>query len=189
MGAQQKGRHSKLSATEKSWGLESTPFLCRNAMLMLSVDICVQYGLFNGAVGKVIDIIYRGGTRTENSLPDAVMVEFPNYSGPAFIFENPKVVPIFPAEGRIDCVCHYCKRKQVSLRLGWATTVYRCQGMAVGKGEVNMYIVISPCTRLFDSLDPEALFVALSRAKSPGDDYNVPDFSWHPNILVNEYRF
>ncbi len=98
-------------------------------------------------------------------MPDAVMVEFPNYSGPPFIFENPKVVPIFPVERRIDCVCHYCKRKQVPLRLVLATTIQKCQGVTVGKGEVNTcrYIVISRGTLKFQSKkNPGALFVALS---------------------------
>ena len=56
---------------------------------MLSVNLCVQYALFNGAMGIVRDIIYKDNTKT-TGLPDVVLVEFPGYTGPLFIPENPK---------------------------------------------------------------------------------------------------
>lgn len=91
-------------------------------------------------------------------------------------------------ERKIDCRYHYCKRKQIPLRLGWATTIHRCQGMTIGEGEVNRYIIINPGTRAFESRNPGALFVALSKAKSTGRDNSDPDFAWHPSILINEDR-
>ena len=109
-----------------------------------------------------MDIIYINSTQPGNSLPDAVMVEFHNYTGPVFIPENPKIVPIFPVERKIDCSCNGCRRKQIPLQLGWASTIHKCQGMTIGKGEHNSYIIINPGTRAFESRNPGALFVALS---------------------------
>jgi hypothetical protein len=40
--------------------------------------------------------------------------------------------------------------------------------MTIGDGESSRYIVINPGTRKFESLNPGALFVALSRAKTAG---------------------
>jgi hypothetical protein len=60
--------------------------------------------------------------------------------------------------------------------------------MTIGKGEPNQYIVINPGTRVFESRNPGALFVALSRAKSAVNDFVVPDFAWHSSVLVNEDR-
>ena len=116
------------------------------------------------------------------------MVEFPTYTGPPFIESNPKLLPIFPVERRIDCPCFHCKKKQFPLRLGWATTIHRCQGITVGPGEPNRYIVINPGTRQFESRVPGALYVALSRAKSSGTEDSEPDFASHPSILVNQDR-
>lgn len=147
----------------------------------------VRFGLFNGAIGIVEDIIYLNGRRPP-ALPDVVMVNIPNYTGPPFLPQYPKIVPILPVERKIDCRCHFCKRKQLPLRLGWATTIHRCQGMTIGDGEVNRYIVINPGTRAFESRNPGALFVALSRAKSTGKNNTDPDFAWHPSFLVNEDR-
>ena len=95
---------------------------------------------------------------------------------------------MIPVERRLDCNCHGCSRKTVPLRLGWATTIHRCQCMTIGEGEPNRYIVINPGTQSFESRNPGALFVALSRAKCSGNDTNDPDFAWHPSILVNEDR-
>jgi hypothetical protein len=55
---------------------------------MLSVNLCVSFGLYNGAIGNIIDIIYLEGNIPENSLPAAVMVEFPNYKGPSFVKDD-----------------------------------------------------------------------------------------------------
>ena len=181
------GTHSKSESGDKAGGLVKTLYLCRGAKVMLSTNINVPYGLFNGSMGTVLDIVYTGGKDPTVSLPDVVMVEFHKYSGPAFIESHPKVVPIVPVLRKLDCRCQ-CKRKQIPLRLGWGTTIHRCQGMTIGHGESNRYVVINPGTRQFESRNPGALFVALSRAKSAGSHGSDPDFAWHPNVILNEDR-
>lgn len=91
-------------------------------------------------------------------------------------------------ERRLHCHCHGCRRKTVSLRLGWATTTQLCQGMTIGEGKPNLYIVIHSGTWSFEWRHSGALYVALSRAKCSGHDTYDPDCAWHPSILVNEYR-
>ena len=182
------GIHAKSIDSAKAGGLQKTVFMSKSAKVMLSVNLCVSFGLYNGAIGKIIDIIYLEGNIPENSLPAAVMVEFPNYTGPSFVKDNPKLVPILPVERKLDCSCSFCKRKQIPLKLGWATTIHKCQGMTIGKGEPNQYIVINPGTRAFESRNPCALFVALSRAKSARNYFVDPDFAWHSSVLVNEDR-
>lgn len=107
----------------------------------------------------------------------------------SFLPQYPKIVPFIPVERKIDCTCrsHFCKRKLL-LRLGWASTIRRFQGMTIGDGGVNKQIVINPGTRAFESRSPGALFVALSRAKSTGKNNNDSDFALHPSFLVNEDR-
>ena len=60
--------------------------------------------------------------------------------------------------------------------------------MTIGDGESSRYIVINPGTRKFESLNPGALFVALSTAKTAGGHDTTPDFAWHLSILVNTDR-
>ncbi|KAK3093512.1 hypothetical protein FSP39_016633 [Pinctada imbricata] len=183
------GTHSKTNESDKAGGLLNELFLCKGAKVMLCVNLCVPFGLFNGALGYVVDIIYKTGRRPTDGLPDVVMVNFPNYTGPSLIPELKTIVPIIPVTRKIECRCFSCSRTQIPLKLGWATTIHKCQGMTIGEGEVNRYIVINPGTRSFESRNPGALFVALSRAKATGAlPEPLPDFAWHPTVLVNQDR-
>ena len=183
-----KGSHSNTDDSDKAGGLLRVLYICKNAKVMLTCNLNVPFGLFNGATGKVVDILYQSGRRPPDCFPDVVMVHFHSYTGPPFISEDPKVVPIVPVSRRIDCKCHYCCRTQIPLRLGWATTIHRCQGMTIGSGEANRYIVIHPGTKAFESRNPGALYVALSRAKCSGAGGRDPDFAWNSNVRVNEDR-
>ena len=46
--------------------------------------------------------------------------------------------------------------------------------MTIGEGQASRYIIINPGTRSFESRNPGALFVALSRAKSSGIGFKDP---------------
>lgn len=94
-------------------------------------------------MGEGVDIIYPEGRKPKDSSPDIVMVVLDKYTGPPFMDTVPTLVPIVPVE-KIDCYCRGCKRKRIPLRLGWGTTIHRCQGMTIGEGETNRYIIIDP---------------------------------------------
>ena len=181
------GPHSKSLPSDKAGGLQRSLYLCKMAKVMLTTNLAVSYGLYNGATGTIKDIIFKNG-KQDNEQPDVVIVHFPKYKGPPFIEEHPNLIPIVPIERRADCSCHKCKRTQLPLRLGWACTIHKCQGITVGEGEANRYIVIHPGSTSFESRNPGLLFVALSRAKSAGSSTQDPDFAWHPSVLVNEDR-
>ena len=126
---------------------------------MLVVNLKADWGLYNGAVGTVVDIVYKQGCRpTDNStpLPDVVFVRFPGYKGPPYIDEDPNLVPIVPVSRSTDCTCR-CKRLQVPLRLSWGTTIHKCQGMTVGTGEAFRYVVIHPGKHNFEAKNPGRL--------------------------------
>jgi hypothetical protein len=184
--AQFQGPHSQSTPDDKASGLPKIVFICKKAKVTLTVNINVSCGLFNRATGTVEDIIFLNGKSPKDSLPDVVMVNFPSYSGPPFIPSHPTVVPLLPVQRVMDCACGGCKRTQIPLRLGWGSTLHSCQGITVGDGESSRYIVINPGTKAFESRNPGALFLALSRAKSSGTKNRDPDFAWHPDILVNE---
>ena len=103
-----RGVHSKV-ASDKAGGLLQTLYLCNGAKKMLTGNINVEHGLFNGSVGVVIDILYSYVRNPTNSLPEIVMIEFRKYTGPPFV---PLLVQV---KGKTDCRCHCCKRKQIPL--------------------------------------------------------------------------
>ena len=185
------GRHAQKADSSKARGLIPLLYLCRDSKVMLVANLKASWGLYNGAVGTVVDLLYKDGARPTNDpspLPDVVFVRFPGYKGPPYINEDPTVVPIVPVSRSTDCACR-CKRLQVPLRLAWGTTIHKCQGMTVGDGEAFRYVVIHPGKHDFEAKNPGALFVALSRAKSAGGEGADPDFAFHEDFLINEDRF
>jgi hypothetical protein len=52
-----KGLHEK-SASEKAGGLLETLFICKGCRVMLTNNLNVKFGLFNGSMGTVVDIVY-----------------------------------------------------------------------------------------------------------------------------------
>lgn len=121
-------------------------YLCRDSKVMLVVNLKADWGLYNGAIGTVVDIVYKDGRRPTDDpapLPDVVLVRFPGYWGPPYINEDPTVVPIVPVSRSTECACR-CKCLQVLLRLAWGTTIHKCQGMTVGTGEAFRYVVVHP---------------------------------------------
>ncbi|XP_028513165.1 uncharacterized protein LOC110233251 [Exaiptasia diaphana] len=158
---------------------------------MLVANLKAEWGLYNGAVGTVVNVIYLNGRRPTDDpqpQPDVVLVRFNGYRGPAFNDDHPTIVPIVPISRSIECACR-CKRIQIPLRLAWGTTIHKCQGMTVGEGEAFRYVVIHPGNHAFEAKNPGALFVALSRAKSAGGPDRDPDFAFHQDVLINEDRF
>ena len=97
--------------------------LATSARVMLTSNLWVDVGLINGAVQAICYI-----TGGPPDLPIAVMVRFDSYSGPTF---PDGTVPITPL-----CRCWsssggQCSRLQLSLKLAWAVTIHKSQGLTV----------------------------------------------------------
>ncbi|CAH3017281.1 unnamed protein product [Porites evermanni] len=149
------GRHAVKADSNKAGGLLPLLYLSRDSKVMLVVNLKADWGLFNGAVGTVVDIVYKDGRRPTDDpapVPDVVLVRFPAHKGPPYINEDPTVVPIVPVS---------------SFR----------------------YVVVYPRDHGFEARNPGALFVALSRSKSAGGEGRDPDFAFHEDVLINNYRF
>ena len=125
-------RHSsavakKISSDDMS-GLEPVVFLAKGARVMLIMNLWSCVGLCNGATGTVVDIIYQNNYQPPD-LPIAVMVKFENYRGPAFIESKPLCIPICPITVSSQTEIGIHERQQLPLRLAWALTIHKSQGL------------------------------------------------------------
>ena len=113
-------------------GLRGVINLVRGCKVMLTRNIAYLYGLANGTRGKLVGVVYGpGGIGT---FPEAIVVEVPEYCGPAFYPGEPKWVPILPMTS--------CKegtrltRTQFPVVAGFALTVNKAQGLTIKEGVV-----------------------------------------------------
>jgi ATP-dependent DNA helicase PIF1 len=107
------------------------------ARVMLTVNINIPLGLVNGSMGKVIDISGAG-----------IKVLFDNGLES---WLNPQTVASVKLRGNV-----VAERVQYPLRLAWAISIHKSQGMTIEKLRVNMEGIF----------EAGQAYVALSRAKS-----------------------
>ena len=133
-------RHSsagakKLSSDEIS-GLQPVIYLAKYAKVMLTMNLWPSVGLCNGATGIEIDILYQIG-HASPSLPIAVIVKFDGYRGPSFSNQESSLVPVCPVT--IKAISNsFQERQQLPLRLAWAFTIPKSQGMTLSKAWVDI---------------------------------------------------
>ena len=94
-------------------------------------------GLCNGATGIVADFIFEENHQPPD-LPVDVMVEFENYKGPLFDENRPSCVPICPVTVSSQTQSGMHERQQVTLRLAWALTIHKSQGLMLQSAWIDI---------------------------------------------------
>jgi ATP-dependent exoDNAse (exonuclease V) alpha subunit len=103
---------------------------------MLSDNIWVENGLVNGSMGTVRDIVWNEGQDPIKDMPTAIMVEVDDYDGPKFPGTN--YIPIFPVTRRFEYKKRDCSRTNFPLRLAYAITVHKAQGLTLKQVVLNL---------------------------------------------------
>ena len=158
-------RHSAHKAAKRQSssafdGLRQVINLVRGCKVMITRNIAYKYGLANGTRGKLVGVVYPAGAPV-GSFPEALVVEVPEYCGPAFYPSEPKWVPILPKvsikEGTRQT------REQFPVVAGYALTVNKAQGLTLKEG-----VVINLTSgRRFKAASKHGLpFVAFTRSES-----------------------
>ena len=134
-------KHSSSQAAKISpqdmYGLEPTLLISKNALVVLTMNLWPSVGLCNGATGTVVDIIYIT-PHNPPDLPVAVIVKFDNYIGPSISQEIPSLVAIAPVTVSAKNGNSFHERQQLPLKLAWALTIHKSQGLTLPKAWVNI---------------------------------------------------
>lgn len=72
------------------------------------------------------------------SLPISVIVQFDNYKGPSFVNTLPNIVPICPITITADTFSGFHERLQIPLKLSWALSIHKSQGLTLPKAWINL---------------------------------------------------
>ena len=146
-------------------GLESHVRLAVGARVMLRKNECIEFGLYNGALGWVRAILFDVGEHpSRGDLPAAIVIEFDNYLGPTFEGRAGHVAVPIRTMGTVNQrTKKWCSRTQVPLALAWASTIHKAQGQSVGPGEASERMALNTGDKEHAA---GLTFVGISRAKS-----------------------
>ncbi len=139
--AQIKAVHSGPNAdkanTDDAGGLEAVLCIAQGARVMLTANLWADAGLVNGAKATVQSICYQSGGPP--ALPICVMVRFDIYSGPTL---SDGTVPIVPLRRTWISSGTLCSRLQLPLKLAWAVTIHKAQGLTLQKAVVDVGVKV-----------------------------------------------
>jgi ATP-dependent exoDNAse (exonuclease V) alpha subunit len=103
---------------------------------MLTDNIWVENGLVNGSMGTVRDIVWNEGQDPIKDMPTTIIVEVDDYAGPKLPGTN--YIPIFPVTRRFEYKKRDCSRTNFLLRLAYALTVHKAQGLTLKQVDLNL---------------------------------------------------
>ena len=138
------GPNAAKASSDDAGGLEPIVCLAKGARVMLSSNLWVDIGVVNGAMGTIQAICYKDG-QAPPSLPVAVNVLLDHYSGPTL---SDSTVPITPLRRFWSLSGSSCSCLQLPLKLAWAVTIHKSQGLTLDGTVVNVgkkcFVVVSP---------------------------------------------
>ena len=144
--------------------------ICVGAIVILLQNQIVEDNLINGSIGIVREICYAPGeTMGDPGAEMYCVVEFPksNLTECTVVgATNPKLVAIPLCEQRCEKGC--CSIKTLPLRVCYALTVHKVQGMSIGSGETFEKAVVHFAEGQMANI-PGLMLTAFTRAKDAGD--------------------
>ena len=186
MKAHHDNQHAKNRPADQYRQLRRTSYLCLGAPVMLTQNWLwdqhtVPLSLMNGARGVVVAILYPGDAGRVDGLdppcrhpkgpelcplPDYVVVHFPEYKGSAFFpgYNLPRTWVPVPAAKVQNEKNKALSRVAIPLKLCWALTVHKSQGLTCGEGVVVDLSVTKGSRNPIAT--PGVAFVAWTRATS-----------------------
>ena len=125
-------------------------------------------------MGTASDIVYKQGDHSL-ALPIAVIAKFNDtFTGPSLAL--PKCVPIIPETNECDLYGSSNERQQLRLKLPWAISIHKLQGLTIDKTRVDLgkpekftgltYVGLSRVRKLDDLIVEFLIFDRLQSVKS-----------------------
>jgi ATP-dependent DNA helicase PIF1 len=126
------GRNASKASVDEADNLPTELLLCVGAQVMLTTNLWTEQGLVNGSIGTIHNILWDTDLDPSVTMPSMLLVRFSEYTGLDFDPYPSKVIPLFPIVRQFHFKGAACTRTQFPLRLAYAITVHKSQGLTLG---------------------------------------------------------
>jgi ATP-dependent DNA helicase PIF1 len=89
-------------------------------------------------MGFVHNIIWDASQDPFSSPPSILLVKFDEYTRPVFPNCDPGIIPVFPISAQFEFKSVACSRTQFPMRLAYAITVHKSQGLTLSRAILNL---------------------------------------------------
>jgi len=183
-----RGRGKHHAQTEKQTGqIPPRSLIAVGATVILTKNqgSLTSLGLNNGAIGKVIAILYPKDMKPPD-FPDAVVIDFPSYKGPAWIDQHKTWIPVSVMDVRCESNC--CSRTGFPLMPGYAITIAKSQGMSIGETKNASHVRIKlQQKKIMEQLNLGTTYTALSRCEKESDWCLVENIPQERLLYINDH--
>ena len=136
--AEHNSRKARKATEDEAENLAAMLHVTVGARIMLTSNLWTERGLVNGSTGEVVNFDWEADKDPLTTMPYVILVRFDEYQGPPFPGCPPGTLPIFPATRQFLFKGTLCTRTQFPLRLAYAITVHKSQGMTLLKVVLNL---------------------------------------------------
>ena len=138
--ARHSGPGAHRASDDEAEDLKVSLFLMKGAKVMITRNLWTAAGLTNGTMATVHEIGFSPSAQPGRSLPDVVMLACPDYRGPTDwrTASDVPLVPVVPVTATWKKQMVTCSRTQYPLKLAYAITIHKSQGMTLDKARIDL---------------------------------------------------
>jgi ATP-dependent DNA helicase PIF1 len=131
---------AKRGTDDDAEGLVTEMYLSIGARIMLTCNLLTQFGLVNGTMGTLIDIVWHPDDDPLTTLPSMLLFKPDTYDGPnMFVDTDGKaVVPILPLTRDWEEGARKLSRTMFPVVLAYAITVHKSQGLTLDRAVLDI---------------------------------------------------